>query len=91
MLRIVAYDISKPRTLNRIAKICLDFGVRLEKSVFVCDLTDEEFAELWRKLCEKADDETDRIVAYPICASCERRRREFGDFSHDATANVVVV
>lgn len=91
MLRLVAYDISNPRTLRRIAKVCLDFGIRLEKSVFECDLPEEDFAELWKRLCEQADEETDSLVAYPICAACEHRRQDFGRIFRSATANVVVV
>lgn len=91
MLRLVAYDISNPRTLRRIAKICLDFGIRLEKSVFECDLPESDFAELWQHLCEQADEETDSLVAYPICAACEHRRQEYGNVFRSASDDLVVI
>ncbi len=91
MLRLIAYDISNPRTLRRIAKVCLDFGIRLEKSVFECDLTEDDFAELWKRLCETAHEATDSLVAYPVCAACERRRQEYGRIDRRATAEVVIV
>ena len=50
MLRIVAYDIADPRRLRRVALACLDFGIRIEKSVFECDLRNDQFDELWEKL-----------------------------------------
>jgi hypothetical protein len=34
MLRIIVYDIACPKRLRRVAQTCLDFGVRVQKSVF---------------------------------------------------------
>ena len=41
MMILVTYDVSLedpdgPRRLRRLAKICLDYGVRVQFSVFVC-------------------------------------------------------
>ena len=49
MLRIVAYDISNPKRLRRVALACLDYGIRIEKSVFECDLRNDQFEELWEE------------------------------------------
>jgi hypothetical protein len=38
MLHLVAYDISDPKRLSRVARVCKDYGIRVEYSVFECDL-----------------------------------------------------
>jgi len=72
MLTIVAYDITDPKRLHKIASICEDFGVRVQYSVFECRLEEKEFADFWAKLLAVIDDDEDRIVAYMIDARCAR-------------------
>ena len=72
MLHLIAYDIGHPRRLRRVAKICADYGVRMEKSVFECDLTDEQMAQFWNRLCRVVDEDEDRVFDYRI-GSVERR------------------
>lgn len=82
MLRIVAYDIASPRRLARIAKTCLDYGIRIEKSVFECDLLSDQFEMLWESLKKLANEEADYLVAYPICSECERKIEIYGRSRH---------
>ena len=72
MLTVVAYDITKPKRLARVAKVCEDYGVRVQYSVFECRLDEDEFADFWLKLLEEIDDAEDRMVAYKIDARCAR-------------------
>lgn len=78
MLRIVAYDISNPRRLKRVAKCCESFGIRIEKSVFESHLGNERFKEFWEKLCSIADLKEDSLIAVPVCATCETGIRTAG-------------
>jgi len=66
MLKIIAYDISTPKRLKKVAKICELYGCRIEKSVFECDLSEEIFQQFWRELCNAIDVNEDSIVAYRI-------------------------
>lgn len=77
MLHLVAYDIRHPVRLRRVAKVCLDFGIRVEYSVFECDLSDENFQRLWVALQHEIDEE-DAILAYRICGSCVQRIESMG-------------
>ena len=72
MLTVVAYDITDPKRLARVAKVCEDYGVRVQYSVFECRLDEDEFADFWLKLLEEIDDAEDRMVAYKIDARCAR-------------------
>lgn len=78
MLHVVAYDISSPLRLKRAAKKCEDFGTRIEKSLFECDLGSEDFGRFWDELSGIIDPAEDFLVAYPVCAGCEKAIRTAG-------------
>jgi CRISPR-associated protein Cas2 len=72
MLTLVAYDITEPKRLSRVAKICENYGVRVQYSIFECHLEETEFDEFWLKLLEEINDNEDRLVAYKIDARCAK-------------------
>ena len=78
MLHIVAYDIADPKRLRKVAKTCEDYGVRVEKSVFHCDIAQELFDRLWLELIDLIDEEEDAVVAYRICQACMARTESMG-------------
>ncbi len=79
MLHLVAYDIREPSRLRKVAKTCLDFGLRVEYSVFECDLSEQHFAKLWDRLAKIIDPEEDCILAYRICGRCVTEIKSMGD------------
>ena len=72
MLTVVAYDITDPKRLARVAKVCEDYGVRVQYSIFECRLDEDEFTDFWLELLEEIDDDEDRMVAYKIDARCAK-------------------
>ena len=78
MLHLVAYDIRSPKRLHKIAKICEDYGIRVEYSVFECDLTPEIFQLFWTRLNNTIDKEEDTILAYKFCKSCVNKIESMG-------------
>jgi len=68
MLTLVAYDIADPKRLARVAKVCEDYGVRVQYSVFECRLDEAEFTDFWLKLLGQLEEKEDRVVAYKIDA-----------------------
>lgn len=70
MRYLVAYDIRDSRRLRQVARACEDFGVRVEYSVFECELEEERFQSFWNELQRTIDQEVDVVIAYRICASC---------------------
>jgi CRISPR-associated protein Cas2 len=73
MLTVVAYDIAQPKRLAKIARICRDYGVRVQYSIFESHLTEEEFHDFWHRLLEEIDEDEDRIIAYRLDAKAARR------------------
>ncbi len=78
MLFLVAYDIRTPKRLAKVAKTCVDFGIRVEYSVFECDLCEENFLRLWNELAAIIDHDEDCILAYRICGRCVTEIQSMG-------------
>ncbi len=75
---VVCYDIASPRRLRRIAKLMLAYGERVQKSVFECDLSPKERAELETKARELLNPNEDSLRFYRLCPRCSRTRRLIG-------------
>ncbi|GAB4111724.1 MAG: hypothetical protein Kow001_13350 [Acidobacteriota bacterium] len=78
MLHLVAYDVRNPKRLRRVAKVCEGYGIRVEYSVFECDLAPEMFQRLWNDLSREIDWDQDAILAYRICGSCVKQISSMG-------------
>ena len=68
MLTLVAYDICEAKRLAKVARVCEDYGVRVQYSVFECRLDEDEFTDFWLKLLDIIKESEDRLVAYKIDA-----------------------
>jgi len=82
MLTIVAYDITEPKRLVKVAKFCEDHGMRVQFSVFECRLEADQFDTFWNGLQQIIDPATDRILAYKICTTCAAEIRSAGTQVH---------
>ena len=68
---IIMYDICSPQRLARVARLMEAYGIRLQKSVFQCDLTPEAHQILKKKLGLLIHKKKDSIVFVPVCSSCQ--------------------
>lgn len=73
MLTLVAYDVTDAKRLSRVAKVCEDFGLRVQYSLFECRLEEVEFEDFWLRLLCEIDEKEDRLVAYKIDAKSARQ------------------
>ena len=69
MLVLITYDVSVitqggQRRLRQIAKACLDYGMRVQNSVFECEVDPAQFVLLKSKLTEIFDPEYDSLRFY---------------------------
>jgi CRISPR-associated protein Cas2 len=78
MLVIFSYDITDHKRLARVAKICEDFGLRVQYSVFECHLEQEQFERFWGRVLLEIDPEEDRLVAYQLDAKNAKNIRTAG-------------
>ena len=69
MVVLVTYDVSTTspegrRRLRRVAKVCLDFGQRVQNSVFECQINWEQWTRLRLKLLDTFDPQEDSLRFY---------------------------
>ena len=78
MRYVISYDIEEDRKRTRVANLLLDYGDRVQKSVFEADLSAEALQELLGKMTPELEKEDDNLRVYPLCGSCEERIQNFG-------------
>ncbi len=70
MFMVISYDVVDDRRRQRLAKTLSDFGHRVQKSVFECDLDDRQYLRLKKKIEELIDWEDDSVRYYSLCGRC---------------------
>ena len=80
---LVTYDIATPdneghRRLQRTARVCEEFGERLQYSVFECRLTNAGVERLAARLGHVIDPEQDSVHIYRFHGSLTEARRSLG-------------
>lgn len=70
MYYLLVYDIEtseeKKNKLNKVAKVCENYGIRVQNSVFELNISRKDLLLLENKLCEIIDKETDSIRIYEL-------------------------
>ncbi len=77
MLTVISYDIVDDRRRNRVAKTLLDYGARVQYSVFEIDDL-EKVSEIEEKLSALINITEDSIRFYQICQGCGKKKKIMG-------------
>ena len=88
---IVAYDISHPKRLRKVATACEDFGMRKQFSVFLCRLSATDFVRLRSRLYDIINLEEDQVLFIPLCGKCVHQIEALGRPTEAPDARDVVV
>ncbi len=91
MLVVVSYDVADDQRRHQVAKLLEGFGSRVLESVFECDLTPAQYAQLERKLRKALKAGEDRARAYFMCADCKLQTRVFGGGKVEASEPFYIV
>lgn len=83
MLMLVTYDVSTEdpagrRRLRRVARACLDFGQRVQNSVFECEVDPAQWVALRARLVDEIDRARDSLRFYHLGADGKRRVEHVG-------------
>ena len=70
MFVVAAYDTPNDRRRLRFAKILLDYGYRVQKSVFEAEAPREVIQEMIQRLDKVVDQREDSIRIYHVCQRC---------------------
>lgn len=75
---VVAYDVVKDRRREKVMNTLKNFGLRVQYSVFECELTIARLDELRERLRTLIDPRCDRVHVYPLCDACFFRSENMG-------------
>ena len=83
MMILVTYDVNTltregRSRLRRVAKVCLNYGQRVQYSVFECQVNDMELSALRGKLLNVIEPTEDSLRIYKIIEPLENNREEIG-------------
>lgn len=83
MYILITYDVATAtpegvRRLRRVAKVCLDYGQRVQNSVFECKLDPAHYVELKARLLKEIDSEADSIRIYKLGNNWQKRVEHYG-------------
>ena len=81
MIHIITYDIEDDKERNRVSKILEGYGIRVQESVFECNLNKMDYDELLNKLIKLADGNIN-IRIYPVCKDCYSKAVGIGKIKH---------
>jgi CRISPR-associated protein Cas2 len=93
---LVAYDVSTEspegrRRLRRVAKVCQNFGQRVQKSLFECEVTDTSLVKLETDLLEEIDQREDNLRLYRLTKPYDQYVRQFGKFRAKDFDDILIV
>lgn len=80
---LITYDISLQsangsKRLRKIANYCLDYGVRVQYSVFECELAPNQWVVLKNKLLETYNPNTDSLRFYMLGSNWKNKVEHYG-------------
>jgi CRISPR-associated protein Cas2 len=83
MLILVTYDVSVQdtagkRRLNKIARQCKNYGIRVQNSVFECVIDSGQFVKLKSKLLDIMNEKEDSIRFYQLGNEYKKKVEHFG-------------
>ncbi len=84
MLVLVSYDVAKtadglgPRRLRKVAKICENWGQRVQYSVFECVVDPGQWVKLKSQLVDAIDEDSDSLRFYFLGANWRKKIEHVG-------------
>ena len=83
MYILITYDVdtistSGQKRLRRVARICKDYGQRVQNSVFECEMTEAQYVKLKDVLTAVMDKQLDSIGFYHLYKNENRRIETVG-------------
>ncbi len=71
MKYLVFYDIRDRRRLHKTAKLLEEKGYRVQKSFFLCTMTDmRDLEKLKEYIMNVIKEREDKVAIYPVCDKC---------------------
>ncbi|MBS6106880.1 MULTISPECIES: CRISPR-associated endonuclease Cas2 [Anaerococcus] len=97
MMVLITYDVNTnselgTKRLRKVAKQCVNYGQRVQNSVFECSLTPAQLVNLKKKLLDIIDEENDSIRFYNLGKNWQNRVEILGkDDSYDPDKDLLII
>jgi CRISPR-associated endoribonuclease Cas2 len=83
MLILITYDVSTVekagmKRLRRVARACEDYGVRVQKSVFECQVGQTEWIQLKARLLREIKSDEDSLRFYYLDEAAKQKIEHYG-------------
>ena len=72
MIYMICYDIADAKRLRKVSKVLMNYGIRIQKSFFQCEISKDSVKKIIKELLNVIDTSKDRLSVYPLCDSCLR-------------------
>ena len=96
MYVLITYDVDTisetgQKRLRQVAKVCKDYGQRVQNSVFECEVTEAQFTLLKNSIENIIDENLDSIRFYFLRRSDQRRVSTLGKVtSYDVNEAIII-
>lgn len=97
MMVLITYDVNTKsasgiKRLRKVAKQCVNYGQRVQNSVFECSLTPAQLVNLKTKLLEIIDQDHDSVRFYNLGKNWQNRVETIGkDDSYDPDKDLLII
>jgi CRISPR-associated protein Cas2 len=78
MRYLVCYDITDDRRRQRVSELLLDYGARVQESVFECIIDTSLADQMQKRLRKSIETESDSVFIFPLCDACLARSLNLG-------------
>jgi len=78
MFIVVSYDIADSKKRNSMSSLLLDYGRRVQKSVFECDLDEKKLKLMIEEAIRYINLEEDSLRIYRLCEGCVSKIEPYG-------------
>ena len=79
----MCYDIADDRRRERLSDVLLDFGTRVQESVFQCLIDPSLAEEMLARVKRTVEENTDKVHVLALCDACGVRIAAYG-IAHEA-------
>jgi CRISPR-associated protein Cas2 len=89
---LIMYDIRDPKRWRKVNKLCKDYGLPQQYSVFEAKMSERKFIVFLREMIPLLHKTEDQLVCIPICSTCRKQMKVIGqgwDFSHEDSCIII--
>jgi len=73
MIYMLCYDVSDPKRLRKVARLLENFGIRVQKSFFQCEMNEKKLKMIEKQMLSVINIKKDYFYIYPLCEICSKK------------------